>query len=573
MSTDSFLGTLYLTQVPHFFHSILVVLIWIGVTHSCSGAETPLCKAARDCNESALRLLLSEKADVNGKSDGNVTPLHYAASSECTNLAKLLLANKADVNARDSDGSTPLHWLATGGRPFEMAKLLVENNADVNMKNNQGTTPLHAVAMREDHMSFAELLIAHKADVNAKDNDGATPLHIAVQWSHTSGVPWTNTSVVEVLLASGADPNAKDNKGATPLHWAMHSRVSEDVVKRFLANHVDVNVKDNKGRTPLHWAAEWGGREWAALLLANKADINAKDKDGATPLHLAAQIGSETNNLLLGWQLKQEMVDFLVANKAKINAKDIRDETAARLIRKRHAIQLASWGFTNFSTSFASDEMATLQRSIRSANHSYHLCRGNHGLMEGLLLGIGFNSPREAERVSSSPDTVSKPVGPPELYWLLLGFCCDGDVEAVKILLKHGADPDGRDWKAFVSKYGFAHRTSTPPIFQAAFVNHPEVVKTLIAAGADVNRSDGEPDRTALWAAGLDYNIEIVRYLLDHGVKLEVRASALKKAEEKLQYLVQQNEDWIKRGHPIVSNPDEQQKCRALIELLKSKAR
>ena len=569
MNSDYSSGTPYLTQIFHHFRSLLAALIWIGVALSCRGAETPLCKAAKDCNESALRLLLAEKADVNGKSDGNVTPLHWVASSECTNLAKLLLANKADVNARDSGGSTPLHWLATGGRPFEMAKLLVENNADVNVKNNQGKTPLHEVAKREDHKSFAELLIAHKADVNAKDNGGATPLHIAVQWSHTIGVPWTNTSVVEVLLASGADPNAKDNEGATPLHWAMHSRVSEDVVKQFLANHVDVNVKDNKGRTPLHWAAEWGKREWAALLLANKADINAKDKDGETPLHLAAQIGLETNNYVwMGWQSKQELAEFLVANKANINAKDNKGEKPSHLIAKRNAMQLADWGFTNFSTSFGSDEMALLLKCLR-AQESDDIRR----MTERFLLGSAFHSPHREELVSGSTNAASVFVGPPELYWLLVEFSRYGDVESVKILLKHGADPSGRDWKAFFSKYGANIMPSEHPIVSAALGKHLDVVKTLVAAGANVNGSDGDGSRTALWAACLHCDVELAGYLLEHGVKPEVRESALKETEEKLQYLVKQNEEWIQRDEPIASNPGEQQKCRALIELLKSKAR
>lgn len=63
-----------------------------------------------------------------------------------------------------------------------------------------------------------------------------------------------------------------------------------------------------------------------------------------------------------------------------------------------------------------------------------------------------------------------------------------GDVEALVLLLRHGAAVDGWD---------VDHDTT--PLLMALFRNQPEAVRILLAAGADPNCSGGEGDSPLRW--------------------------------------------------------------------------
>ena len=67
----------------------------------------------------------------------------------------------------------------------------------------------------------------------------------------------------------------------------------------------------------------------------------------------------------------------------------------------------------------------------------------------------------------------------------LMKACSSGHIEAVKLLIKHGANVNCRD------------DDKMTPLMFAADEGHTEIVKVLIAAGADVNAKDEDGD-TAL---------------------------------------------------------------------------
>jgi hypothetical protein len=55
-------------------------------------------------DETAMRLLLDHKADVNVKDDEGMTALHWAAQNGQKAVVRPLLDHKADVNAKDNEG-------------------------------------------------------------------------------------------------------------------------------------------------------------------------------------------------------------------------------------------------------------------------------------------------------------------------------------------------------------------------------------------------------------------------------------------------------------------------------------
>ena len=69
--------------------------------------------------------------------------------------------------------------------------------------------------------------------------------------------------------------------------------------------------------------------------------------------------------------------------------------------------------------------------------------------------------------------------------------CGAGDIARVTLLLRLGADPNGVRDATYYSRYAWTVFETTPPLHIAAAGGHTEVVRLLLARGAN-------PDRTAI---------------------------------------------------------------------------
>ena len=79
-------------------------------------------------------------------------------------------------------------------------------------------------------------------------------------------------------------------------------------------------------------------------------------------------------------------------------------------------------------------------------------------------------------------------------------------LETVRVLLKHGSDPNKTTW-------GY----SKTPLFQSAHDGTMEIAKLLLDSGADVNAVD-DSGNNALREAALSNEVEMVTFLLDRGI-------------------------------------------------------
>jgi ankyrin repeat protein len=215
---------------------------------------------------------------------------------------KALLAAGGNPNAKDASGVSALvHAASRGSVPI--CELLLQKGAAIDGSSEPKGNPL-AMAVTRKHPEIVKLLLDHGADPNMPDADGKTPIFAAVDHE---------TEMLTLLLAKGADPNAHDKKGATPLSTAQENNDSATVKELVAAgaeapglellvaamDHdlktatalLDAHVKPDSpgvfGTTPLTLACLAGDLEMVRLLVAHGANVNSSTSSHSTPLLLA----------------------------------------------------------------------------------------------------------------------------------------------------------------------------------------------------------------------------------------------------------------------------------------------
>jgi ankyrin repeat protein len=337
-----------------------------------------------------------------------------------------------------------------------------------------------------------ESLLDQGVDINIQDEMGWTPLF----WAATMG----QQEVGEWLVSHGAQVDTKANSGWTPLWQAVYEGAL-DFVELLISNGAGVNDKDNRGMTSLHYAAIRGNREIAELLIEKGADINAKDHWNWTPLHTAVFEGQHT------------MVRMLISQGANIDARD--RETRTPL-----------WYAQNEGKNEIADLLLSKGADV-NASLDLHLAiqQGDEEQVE-LLLGQGADVNIQDD-YGRTPLHVASMNGDVNMVELLVSKGADvnvvdnygftplhhaigmNDVNMAELLIKKGADVNVRTEQTHHS----------PPLNMAAKQGNEELVKLLLAHGAEVN-CQGGLGQTPLERAMLDNHDRVVELLLSHGADI-----------------------------------------------------
>jgi len=437
-----------------------------------------------------------------------VLPLAAAGKSEIADAAmhgdksavRALLQQKTDVNAPQIDGTTALHW-AVQANDLELADLLIRAGAHATVANRAGATPLLLAAVN-GNAAILERLIAAGADPNAVLTKSAdTALMMA---SRTGKI-----DAVRVLLDRGAQLNTKESwGGTTALMWAISERHA-DVTRLLIERGAEVNAKSSfvpsaSGRgfegtapvsakpnqpieefasgllTPLMFAAREDDLESARLLIRAGADINARGADGKDALSLAIFDGS------------YDVASFLVDSHANVNQADAQRFTPLFWAVERRNMETAP----NFPWMVTTDPLPLIKKLLDAGADPNAL----------------INSTPRARMREGSPRLVYATA--------LMRAAFAGDLELVKLLLAHGANPHIQSsdrettlmaacGTGFINGY---HRQKPP-------AERLEVVRLLIDLGEDVNAADSYGITPLMVAANLG-DIHIVQYLVDKGADL-----------------------------------------------------
>jgi ankyrin repeat protein len=164
---------------------------------------------------------------------GSDTRMPDAAQHSDRKAVQDLLLQKVDVNATQGDGTSALHWAAFND-DLDLARMVLAAGADVKAATRiGGITPLF-MAARNGSAPMIELLVKAGADVNSATATGATPLMMAA----SSG----NGEAVKALLDHGANSNAKDTAhGQTALMFAA-SLNRADAIRVLMARGADATI-------------------------------------------------------------------------------------------------------------------------------------------------------------------------------------------------------------------------------------------------------------------------------------------------------------------------------------------
>lgn len=433
--------------------------------------ETPLHRAAASNSDpNVVDVLLSVGADLErtARMSGRTPLLNAAAENGNPYVLRTLLNAGAKRDAQDREGATALVLALGNPSPVTTTRMLLAAGIDPNVRDKEGSIALLHALWRSRRPAIIEPLLEATTDVTARDQEGCTALAALARIGHLDGVAR--------MLDLGADPEDRDRYGTTPLLEACGASPEPAVVQLLL----DAGAEpDRFGRwmTPLMATCRCPVRSdeadaaVARMLLEAGASVDARSRRGRTALHAAAL-----------WADGPEVVKALLEAGADVDARCVEGltplvfaiegnphpEVTVELLRAGARLDLAPDG----------ERTSLLLRAARA------------GAPGGVLAAL-----IEAGQDVHQRDEVGATV---------LGYAAERaeDPSVVDVLTRAGAE---------VNATGF---DGTTPLHLAAAENGPEMVRALLAAGADPEPRDGSGARPLDYALARTDEREVVDALI-----------------------------------------------------------
>jgi ankyrin len=344
-------------------------------------------------------------------------------------------------------------------------------------------------AIKSRNLEAARALIKQRVDVNARQGDGATALHWAVHLD--------DASAVEMLLRAGAKADLADDTGATPLHLACVNRRGT-LVERLLAARANANAVTVGGETGLMTCARTGEAAGVKALIGRGVNVNAKE-----PFH------DQTALMWAAAQAQPGSVAALIEGGADLRARSrtytqtVTSEVTQRAGREELNYTVSRGGSTPLLFAARSGDVESARLLIEAgADVNDALADGASALVVAAHSG---HRRVAALLLEKGADPNGAAIG----YAALHAAVLRSDIELVKVLLAHKADPN-----AAITKGTPVRRTSqdfelpktligaTPYLLAARFVE-PDIMRVLAAGGADTRLPMKDGATPLMAAAGM----------------------------------------------------------------------
>jgi ankyrin repeat protein len=447
------------------------------------GADTRIAEAAMHQDNTAVRSLIQQKADVNAVLPDGATALHWAANEDDLDTVSLLIQAGANVKAKDRYGFTPLYYAATNGSA-EVIRKLLDAGADPIAMDAGGETAL-MTATRSGGIDAVKALLQHGADVKTKDTvTQQTPL----MWAVRSNFP----AAVELYLEYGSTINARTRTGKTPAARPPGAGGGSHGAGIVRSGWPEQGFQGETpgGMTPLLYAARDGRTAIVRVLIAAKVDVQQADVNGITPLLMAI-----TNNHL-------DTAKLLLENAAAPNAADW-------------------WGRTPL---YAAIE---IRNRDYGRNNEHEIDRTAALEVIRMLLDRGANVNARTKEVPPTRRFVT-PLG--DLSWVdftgqtaFVRAALAGDITVMRLLLEKGADPNIATFAgttALMAASGVNWMTGQT--FTESKESVMEAVQLCLDKGGDVNAKNSMGVTAVIGAANRGSD-DILEFLVKEGARLDIK--------------------------------------------------
>jgi ankyrin repeat protein len=413
-----------------------------------------------------------------------------AAQAGDIKAVRTLLREKTDVDAAQPDGMTALHW-AVQRNDLEMTNALLGAGANHAATNRTGAKPLYLAAINGNAAIIGRLLDAGE-DANAVlTGEGETVLMLTAFTG--------NPAAVKLLLDRGAEANTQQFRGQTALMWAA-AEGHAAVVKLLLERGADPKLtsvasarperRPPGGMTALLFAARQGKLDAARALVEGGADVNQASADSTSALLIAVVNGH------------YELATMLIEHGANPNVADANGRTPL----------------------YAAIDLRNVQWSQAPAPE---LPQATHlALIEQLLAAGADPSIKITGKIGHR--------GSFDMRWSELQggtafsrAAWNGDIEVMRLLMKHGADPHVKTDKNETALLLLAG--AGWPLGQGYIRSDEEIMASLDLfvneLKMDVNATTTEGITPVICAVFKGTN-DVVQYLVDHGARLDVKDNA-----------------------------------------------
>jgi len=283
-------------------------------------------------------------------------------------------------------------------------------------------------------------------------------------FAHCTSVSEHGSQTIRFGLVSQAPPVTPMLALATNASTGFLHFSQVEAIKLLLAHGGNLSTVDGNGNTALHLAAQQGNQNVVALLLERGAPVNAENKAIDTPLSLAVTSKSiGTLQVLLDHGAKPDGRPNAGGLTPLYSAVWQGDTNVAALLLKyttdQNQITVALY--------FLTDKNIEITKLLLARGANVNIVGGNNATPLAIALVRGCGDAYAGNWVTKPDDK---------------NFPCTSTpvIKTVTMLLEHGAKVD------LAEKNGFY------PLMRAARTGNLELVKALIAHGADVNVKDAK---------------------------------------------------------------------------------